>query len=800
MNSINYSKDAANVVTLCLDAPNQAVNTMNTQFQSDLAQILEQLRADITNIKGVIFISAKSTFFAGGDLNSLANVKPEDATAFFNQIQSVKATLRGFEKLGAPVVAAINGSALGGGLELALACHARIAVNSNKIQLGFPEVTLGLLPGAGGVVKSVRLMGLQAALPLLSEGTRISPAKALPLGWVTHLVSSAEELIPAAMAWIQANPHPVQPWDDPKAKIPGGTAASPAVAGMLSIAPAMLAEKTRGNYPAPEALMAAAVESTQVDFETAMRIETRYFTQLAVSQEAKNLIGTMFFQLNEVNAGKSRPAVAEKTKFSKIGILGAGMMGAGIAWACASKAISSVLIDVTQERADKGKTYSGALAANRVEKGRMTVEQADSLLALIQTSSDYHALADCDLLIEAVFEDKGLKAHVTHTAEHVLPATATIASNTSTLPISILARAVHTPERFVGLHFFSPVEKMPLVEIIRGEKTSDATVAKAYDFVRQIGKTPIIVNDSRGFYTSRVFGTFVNEGMALLGEGVPPALIENIAMQVGMPVGPLAVLDEVSLKLADDVLHQELAELAGAQEDHKDHDHGHKHDHEHDHAEHEHNDHGHTNDHNHNHNHDAKHSHNHTHKHATKSKRMPEQAVYVLEKMSHGFKRMGRSYGGGFYDYPEGQPKELWEGLSVFARNAKEVPLGDVRDRLLFIQALETLRCMEEGEMKRVSFGKVEIRQHARILGDHPACHDGLALGLDWKHSERTTVMDIDLYERRRSREGRLPSNPPSRKLNAKERIDILRSIAGVDELQLQRSYVTSKVNMARTA
>ena len=703
MSTIQYSKDVDNIVTLSLDAPNQAVNTMNAAFQSDLANTLARLRADIAEIAGVIFVSTKTTFFAGGDLNSLAKVKSEDAEAFFNQIQSVKATLRGFENLGVPVVAAINGSALGGGLELALACHARIAVNNNKIQIGFPEVTLGLLPGAGGVVKSVRLMGLQAALPLLSEGTRLSPAKALPLGWVTQLVNSADDLLEAAKVWISANPKPIQPWDDPKAKIPGGSASSPAVAGMLSIAPAMLAEKTRSNYPAPAALMAVAVESTQVDFETAMRIETRYFTQLAVSQEAKNLIGTMFFQLNEVNAGKSRPPAAAKTKFSKVGILGAGMMGAGIAWSCASKGISCVLIDVTLERADKGKAYSAKLAAKRVEKNTMTIQQAEGLLSLIQTTNDYHALTDCDLLIEAVFEDKALKAQVTHAAEHVLPLSATIASNTSTLPISTLAKAVHTPERFIGLHFFSPVEKMPLVEIIRGDKTSDETIAKAYDFVRQIGKTPIVVNDSRGFYTSRVFGTFVNEGMALLGEGVAPALIENIAMQIGMPIGPLAVLDEVSLKLADDVLHQELEELAGGH-DHANHDHGHDHGHNHDDKNSEHKrDHGH--DHNNGHKHDHKpaqqtihnNGHKHEHKHTAKSKRMPEQAVYVLEKMSHGFKRMGRAYGGGFYDYPEGQPKELWDGLSVFSRNAKSVPPEDIRDRLLFIQALETLRCMEEG-------------------------------------------------------------------------------------------------------
>jgi 3-hydroxyacyl-CoA dehydrogenase / enoyl-CoA hydratase / 3-hydroxybutyryl-CoA epimerase len=689
MSTIRYQTLPDHIVQLVLDAPDQPVNTMGAAFQSDLKAVVERLKAERSSIRGVIFTSAKSTFFAGGDLKALAQVQPADAERFFNEIQAAKLSLRALETLGVPVVAAIAGSALGGGLELALSCHARICVDNPKTQIGFPECTLGLLPGAGGVVKSVRLMGLQAALPLLTEGTRVNPQKALSLGWITQVVATEADLLPAALAYITANPAPKQPWDDPKHKIPGGTASSPAVAGMLSIAPAMMANKTQGNYPAPEALMAAAVESTQVDFETAMRIETRYFTKLTTSQVAKNLIGTMFFQLNEVNAGKSRPKVEQKHKVTKVGILGAGMMGAGIAWASASKGIHVVLIDTEQAKADKGKAYSAKLLAKQMEKGRTTPAQAEALLATITATTDFHALSDCDLLIEAVFEDKALKASVTHHAEHVIPAHATIASNTSTLPISGLAKAVHTPERFVGLHFFSPVEKMPLVEIIRGEHTNDVTVAKAYDYVRQIGKTPIVVNDSRGFYTSRVFGTFVNEGMSLLGEGVPAALIENLAVQCGMPVGPLAVLDEVSLKLADDVLHQELEELShgGDGHNHDHHDHGHAHDH-HDHG-HDHHDHGHHAP--------AKAEHKHEHKHAAKSKRMPEQAVYVLEKMSHGFKRMGRAYGAGFYDYPEGEAKVLWDGLSVFARGAKNVPLEDIKDRILYIQAIETIRCLEEG-------------------------------------------------------------------------------------------------------
>ncbi len=702
MKSITLTVDQG-IATLTLDAPGESVNTMNRQFQDDLAQAVDQLHAQKESIAGVVLVSAKSTFFAGGDLRSLIRVTPDTAKSFFEEIEAMKASLRKLEKLGKPVVAALNGSALGGGLELALSCHHRVCIDDDKIQIGFPEVTLGLLPGAGGVVKSVRLMGLMNALPFLSEGKRIAPKAAQAMGLIHTLVADKQSLVPAAIAWIKSAPSAVQPWDEPKFKIPGGSPSSPAVASMLPIAPAVLTSKTRGNFPAPEAILAAAVEGAQVDFDTAMRIESRYLTQLASGQVSKNMIGTFFFQLNEIKSGKSRPAGPARWKANKVGILGAGMMGAGIAYACAMRSVPCVLKDVSLEKAEQGKAYTGKLLAKRVEKNRMTPAQAQAVLDLITPSAQASDLAGCDLVIEAVFENRDLKAQVTQEAQAVLGASVLFTSNTSTLPITGLAKASADPARFVGLHFFSPVDKMELVEIIRGAQTSDESLAQAYDFVQQIGKMPIVVNDSRGFYTSRVFGTFVNEGMALLGEGVAPATIENIAMQLGMPVGPLAVLDEVSLKLADDVLHQELVDLEHEAHQHHEHDHAH-HDHEHDHAHHDHDhahhDHDHAHhDHDHAH-HDHDHAHHdhshHNHSHKVKSKRMPESAVYVLEKMAHGFKRMGRAHGSGFYDYDQGT-KSLWPGLSVFARGAKVTPLDDVRDRMLYAQALETVRCLDEG-------------------------------------------------------------------------------------------------------
>lgn len=684
MSSIRYEISPDAVIVLTLDAPRSPVNLMSESFRHDLHEAVKRVQADLKDrpdLLGVIINSAKSSFFAGADLKAMLTIGPSQAASFFEQVQSLKADLRTLEKLGKPVVAMIQGSALGGGLELALACHHRIAVNKAGIEIGFPEASLGLLPGAGGIVKTVRLKGLQAAVQVISESKRLSVSEALDMGWITQVVASEDALMPAALAALRSGACS-QVWDDPKHRIPGGGPSQASIASMLSVAPAMLVEKTRGNFPAQEAILAVAVEGAQVDFETALRIESRWLTRLAIGQVAKNMIQSFFFHLNEIKADRSRPQGEAARMTMKLGILGAGMMGSGIAWAAASRGVSVVLKDVSREKAEQGKAYSARLLAKRVESGRMSPDKAQAVLQRIQATDAMQDLSACDMVIEAVYEDQALKAKLIREALEVLGEATVFASNTSTIPIAELARASARPEQFIGIHFFSPVEKMPLVEIIRGKKTNDATLAKAYDFVKQIGKTPIVVNDARGFYTSRVFGTYVNEGMALLGEGVSAARIENIAMQFGMPVGPLAVLDEVSLKLADDVLHQELDALAHA--------HHHTHGHDHHHA------HGHDHDHQHAHGHDHSHEHKHHHPHKVKSKRMAESAVYVLEKMAHGFKRLGRAAGAGFYEYPEGEPKRLWEGLSVFMRGAKPVSDEDIRDRLSMIQSIETLRCLQE--------------------------------------------------------------------------------------------------------
>lgn len=647
---IDYQIDSDGIVTLCIDMPGQAVNTMNQAFQQAFATTVEQLRQAREQIKGVIITSGKPTFFAGGDLNELLAIRPEHRAACMQMLQHNHRAMRALEQLGRPVVACLAGSALGGGLELTLCCHWRICVDLPKIEFGFPEVTLGLLPGAGGVIRSVRMLGLQAAMPYLIEGQRMNPQQALAAGFVNELVPTLDELIPQAKAWIAANPGAQQPWDKSGYRIPGGDMTSPKLVPMVMVAPAMLREKTRGNYPAPEAILATMVEGVQVDIENALTIEARWFTHLATGQVAKNMIGTFFFQMQEMNAGKSRPQGIAKTKVKKVGVLGAGMMGAGIAWSNASRGVACVLNDVSLEKAEQGKQYSAKLLEKRQKQGKTSAEQAAATLALIQPSCNHADLADCEIVIEAVFEKRALKAEVTQAVAGHMGLDAMMASNTSTLPITGLADAFPEPSRFIGLHFFSPVDKMKLVEIIKGKLTSAATLARAYDYVQQLGKYPIVVNDSRGFFTSRVFGTFVNEGMAMLAEGLPAALIENTALAVGMPVGPLAVQDEVSLSLSWAVHQQTASDLAQEGKPYE-----------------------------------------------------PHPALKVIETMLLQQQRAGKAAGAGFYDYGSGK-KALWPGLAaLFGQadgGAAEIPLTDVRDRILCIQSLETLRCLHEGVLE----------------------------------------------------------------------------------------------------
>lgn len=649
--AIRYEAGADGIVLLTLDMPGQSANTMNATYRAAMAETLERLEAEREQIAGVILTSAKKTFFAGGDLNELVAVTRADAEPFFRMVQLLKQQLRRLETLGKPVVAAINGSALGGGWEICLACQHRIALDAPDVQLGLPEVTLGLLPGGGGIVRTVRLLGIEKALPFLLEGKKLRPREALKAGLLHEVVGSREALLSQARTWILANPEATQPWDAKGDKLPGGTPSHPGVAQMLAIAPAMLQDKTKGCFPAPEKILCAAVEGAQVDFATAELIETRYFTELATGQVAKNMIGTFWFQLNEINAGRSRPSAPERRQVGKVGVLGAGMMGAGIAYVSAAAGIEVVLKDVSVEAAEKGKAYSAGLLDKKLSRGHLTADEREAFLARIRTTNDEADFAGCDLVIEAVFENRELKGRVTAAAEAAALPDAVIASNTSTLPITGLARAVQHPERFVGLHFFSPVDKMPLVEIIRGEQTSDETLARAFDFVQQIRKTPIVVNDSRGFFTSRVFGTYTNEGLAMLGEGVSAAMIENQARQAGMPVGPLAVSDEVSLSLMAHIRAQTRADLA------------------------------------------------------EEGKSIPEHPAFVvIDAMLECHQRPGKAAGGGFYDYPAGGKKQLWPGLKeAFAESAQQPEAQEVRDRLLFIQAIETVRCLEEGVLTSVA-------------------------------------------------------------------------------------------------
>lgn len=643
--AIRYEKGQDQIVVLTIDMPGQSANTMNAVYREAMAVCVARLVADKDSIAGVIITSAKKTFFAGGDLNELIKVGKPQAKAFYDVVLLLKAQLRTLETLGKPVVAAINGAALGGGWEICLACHHRIALDNSSVQIGLPEVTLGLLPGGGGVVRMVRLLGLEKALPYLLEGKKVRPQQALQAGLVDELATDRDELLAKARAWIAANPTVKQPWDMSGYQIPGGTPSNPKVAQMLAIAPSILRSKTQGCLPAPEKILCAAVEGALVDFDTAQLIETRYFTELTTGQVAKNMIGTFWFQLNEINAGGSRPAGFASYVTKKLGVLGAGMMGAGIAYVSAVAGIDVVLKDINLAAAEKGKAHSAALLDKKVTRGQLSPEQRDATLARIKTTEQDADLTGCDLIIEAVFEDRELKAKVSSAAQKVVGADAVIASNTSTLPISGLATAVPDQSKFIGLHFFSPVDKMPLVEIIKGANTSDETLARGFDFVLQIKKTPIVVNDSRGFFTSRVFGTFTNEGIAMLGEGISAPMIETEARKAGMPIGPLAISDEVSLSLMSHIRQQTAKDLQA------------------------------------------------------EGKPLPAHPAFaVIDLLLNECQRPGKAAGGGFYEYPAGGQKHLWPELKTrFEKADGQISPQDVRDRLLFVQTIETVRCVEEG-------------------------------------------------------------------------------------------------------
>ncbi len=646
-NTIQWDKDADGIVTLTLDDPTGSANVMNEHYAESMHRAVGRLVAEQDSITGVVITSAKKTFFAGGDLKGMIQAQPEDAGEFFSTVEAIKKDLRTLETFGKPVVAAVNGAALGGGLEITLACHHRVAADVKGLVVGFPEVTLGLLPGGGGVTRTVRMFGIQNAfMNVLSQGTRFKPAQAKEIGLVDEVVGTVEELVPAAKAWIKANPDAhTQPWDAKGYKMPGGTPSSPALAAILPSFPALLRKQLKGApMPAPRAILDAAVEGAQVDFDTASRIESRYFTNLVTGQVAKNMIQAFFFDLQHITSGGSRPEGIGQTPIHKIGVLGAGMMGAGIAYVSAKAGFDVVLKDVSIEAARNGKGYSEGLEARALSKGRTTEQKSKALLDRITPTADAADLAGVDFVIEAVFESQDLKHKVFQEIEDIVEPNALLGSNTSTLPITGLATGVKRQEDFIGIHFFSPVDKMPLVEIIKGEKTSDEALARVFDYVLAIGKTPIVVNDSRGFYTSRVIGTFINEAIAMLGEGVEPASIEHAGGQAGYPAPPLQLSDELNMEL--------MAKIAKATRDGVE---------------------------------------------AAGGTYQPHPAERVVDKMIE-LGRPSKLSGKGFYDYADGKRVGLWPGLrEAFRSGTSQPPLQDMIDRMLFAEALETQKCLDEG-------------------------------------------------------------------------------------------------------
>ncbi|MFC9300282.1 3-hydroxyacyl-CoA dehydrogenase NAD-binding domain-containing protein [Streptomyces albidoflavus] len=652
--TIRWEQDDTGVVTLVLDDPAQSANTMNAAFIRSIGEIADRAEAEKDTIRGIIVTSAKKTFFAGGDLKDMIQATPDQAQEIFERGLAIKKALRRIETLGKPVVAAINGAALGGGYEIALACHHRIALDASGSKIGLPEVTLGLLPAGGGVTRTVRLLGVtDALLKLLLQGTQYSPRRALDNGLVHAVAETPEQMLVDARAFIDAHPESVQPWDVKGYRIPGGTPAHPKFAANLPAFPANLKKQTSGApYPAPRNILAAAVEGSQVDFETAQVIEARYFTELVTGQIAKNMIQAFFFDLQAVNSGANRPKDVERSTVRKVAVLGAGMMGAGIAYSCARAGIEVLLKDVTPEAAAKGKAYSEKLCDKAVSRGRTTREKADQVLARITPTAEAADLAGCDAVIEAVFEDTSLKHKVFQEIQDVVAPDALLCSNTSTLPITALAEGVERQEDFIGLHFFSPVDKMPLVEIIKGERTGDVALARAFDLVRQIKKTPIVVNDSRGFFTSRVIGHFINEGVAMVGEGLDPVSVEQAAAQAGYPAKVLSLVDELTLTLPRKIRNETkkaIEEAGGTWPDH------------------------------------------------------PADAV--VDRMVDEFGRTGRSGGAGFYDYAEdGSRAGLWPGLREhFTRPGTTIPFRDMQERMLFSEALDTVRLVEEGVLTSVA-------------------------------------------------------------------------------------------------
>ncbi|ENO81090.1 3-hydroxyacyl-CoA dehydrogenase [Thauera sp. 27] len=642
---IHISVDADGIATLLFDRTDSNMNTMDMKFMDEIAAAIERLATD-DSIKGAIFTSGKPVFAAGADLKVMeANLDKVDDTPVAERLKmnaSLSKLLRRMETCGKPVACAINGTALGGGTEIALACHYRVVSDARGIQLGLPEVQVGLLPGGGGTQRVSRLVGIQAAMPVVMEGQALSAEKALKMGLV-HKVVPADQLLAEAKRWLVEEGDPVQPWDKKGFRIPGGAGpSSPAVAQMLVVSNAMLQAKTFHNLPAPKAILSCLYEGPQLPMDKALDVEAKYFTLLQLDPVSRNMIRTLFINKGKADKLMHRPEGVPKTTFRKIGVVGAGLMGAGIAYHCAKLGIETVLIDRDQAAADKGKAYSSKRLEKDIAKGRMTQDKADAILARIHPTTDYAGMADVELVVEAVFEDRGIKAEITRKLDAVLPAHAVIASNTSALPISELAEAGAHPENFIGMHFFSPVERMPLVEIIRGRKTSPETLARALDLVQAMKKTPIVVNDGPGFFTSRFIGAYINESLAMVTEGVNPALIENAAKMAGIPVGPLTVSDEIGLDTAYHASQQRKKDEGDAFK--------------------------------------------------------PTPTFRLVEKLVGELGRHGRKNGKGFFEYAADGSKKLWPGLAeLFPPLAEQPTVDEVKARMLYAQLVDAAKAMAEG-------------------------------------------------------------------------------------------------------
>jgi 3-hydroxyacyl-CoA dehydrogenase / enoyl-CoA hydratase / 3-hydroxybutyryl-CoA epimerase len=638
MRHMKLETAADGFATLTLDNADESMNLVSDAFIAEMLEATAQIAAD-DGIKGVILTSGKPAFMAGADLKLLVQgydtMTLKSAFAFS---QKASAMHRAMETSGKPWVAMMNGLALGGGFELALACHYRVLVDDPKAVVGLPEVGVGLLPGSGGTQRLIRIAGIKIGTELLLSGRAVKGTEALALGIVDAVVPAAG-MDAAARAWLATGPDPVKPWDVKGYALPEQRGLIiPEYSGQMMMASGSVA-KSGYNLPAPIAILSCIYEGAILPFDKALAVESKYFAKLLTSPVSRNIIRTTFLSKGAAERGAGRPKDIAKTEFKKIGVLGAGMMGAGIALVSAQVGVDVVLIDRDVESATKGKAYSETVLGKQITRGSMTQDEADAILARITPTDDFALLEGCDLIIEAVFEDIDIKAETTRKAEAIIPATTVYASNTSTLPISTLAEASARPDQFIGLHFFSPVDRMGLVEIIKGAKTSPATLAVALDFVAKLRKTPIVVNDSRGFYTSRVFQTLIHEGGAMLEEGVPPAVIENAAKAVGMPVGPLALLDELTFDLPLKIVEQAIEQEG--------------------------------------------------------SKYIVPAGVSAMKKMkAQG--RSGRKTGGGFYDYPAEGGKKLWSGLAETFPVSDDYDVEELKQRFLYAQSIETARCCEE--------------------------------------------------------------------------------------------------------